>query len=241
MGRFSDVLPGIAIALVVIGGAFFFWQQRFGLPTKMAEVRDVAGFDAVSIAGSGLIVIEQGEEESLRVEANERLMKYIKTQVVGNELQISYEEHPFLGFSTDEASFYITAKEIKKIVIDGSAELKDSTLSTEELTLVINGSGRMEASLEVEKLVANLDGSGRFKLEGTADRQEISVAGSGRFLGRKLEGKEAEVDLSGSGRVEVNASDGLGVSLSGSGSVDYLGDPQLGEVNVSGSGRVEKI
>lgn len=188
----------------------------------MTETRDVVGLNAVLLAGSGLIVIEQGEGESLRVEADERLMNCIKTQVVGNELQISYEDHPSLGFPVDKTKFYLTVKEIKKIIIDGSAELKDSSLPTKELALVINGSGR-------------------FKLEGTVDQQEISIAGSGSFLGQKLEGKEAKVDLVGSGRVEVNASDRLDVSLRGSGSVGYLGDPQLGEVPVSVSGRAEKI
>ncbi|MFC1711517.1 head GIN domain-containing protein [Patescibacteria group bacterium] len=244
MKRFSDVMPGIIIALIVIIGALFFWYQQGDFISKgeiIGETRDVAGFDKVSISGSGLVMVKQSQEESLKIVADEKLMEYIITKVVNEELQISYKKDIPSSLMISGVKFYMTVKDLEKIILNGSAKLESSTLSANELELVISGSGRMTMNLEVENLVADLNGSGKFELEGMANQQQVKVSGSGGFYGKKLEGKEGEVTLAGSGKVEINTVDKLDISISGSGSVYYLGGPVFGEVDVSGSGGVKKL
>lgn len=244
MKRFSDVLPGIIIVLMVMMVALFFWQQQgdfFGKGKIISETRTVADFDKVSISVSGLIMIEQGQKESLRIEADEKLMEYITTEVIDEELKISYKKHPSFSFPITGAKFYLVVREIEKFSLGSSAKMESSVITANKLELIINGSGQMIMDLEVENLVANLNGSGRFKLEGVANQQQIVVSGSGGFYGKSLEGSKGKVTLAGSGKVEVNTTDNLDVSLSGSGSVYYLGDPVLGEINTSGSGKMEKL
>jgi hypothetical protein len=242
MKHFSDVIPGIALALAVTIGAFFFWQQKAESPGKtIKESRAVSDFNKVSLSGSGLVVIKQGEKESLTIEASEKLMEYISTEVVDSELQLSYKDYPSSYFPTDKVKFYLTLSEVEKVTLNGSGKFEGSVGKADELELIVNGSGKMDLNLEAEQLTAELTGSGSFKLEGTATTQQVLVSGSGSFSGRDLKGKAAKVALAGSGSVEVNVSDELDVSLDGSGSVRYLGNPKLGETDVSGSGRFEKI
>lgn len=244
MKRFSDILPGIIIVSIVILSAFFFWQKQGGFLEKgniISETRVVAGFDKVSISGNGLVVVEQGQDELLRIDADGRLLEYIITEVIDEELQISYKEHAPFSFPIPEATFYLTVKEIEKINLIGSVNLKSSLTTANQLELIINGSGRMEMEIQTENLTVNLNGSGRIELEGVADQQQVTVSDSGDFYGKKLEGKEGKVTLAGSGRVEVNTTDKLDVSIGGSGSVYYLGDPALGKIDISSSGRMEKL
>jgi hypothetical protein len=244
---FSGVLPGVLIVILIVAGALLYWQTQGGFFSGLtnegkiiSEIREVSGFNRVSVSGSGLVILDQGQEETLKIEAGENIMEYITTEVSGNELKIDYKNMP-RGLRFSEVKFYLTVKELEKFVLSGSAKLEGSKISANELELTISGSGRMAMTLEVESLKANIDGSGKFELEGTAGQQQIATAGSGNFYGKDLAGKEADVNLAGSGRAEVNVSDKLDVTISGSGKIYYLGEPAMGKVNISGSGKIEKL
>jgi len=47
------------------------------------ENRDVNNFYGLSILGSGRVIMEQGTEESLRIEADDNLLPYLETEVNG--------------------------------------------------------------------------------------------------------------------------------------------------------------
>ena len=66
----------------------------------------------------------------------------------------------------------------------------------------------------------------------------VSIGGSGEFFGREPTATAAEVEISGSGAVDVSAVDRLDAVVSGSGDVVYWGRPAVSE-DVSGSGTVE--
>jgi hypothetical protein len=248
MNRFSDVLPGILIALVVVIGALFFWQKQGGFMgnnlndagDNIKEQRNIGEFKKISLNGHGTIMLEQGEKESLEVEASENLMEYILTEVRGDELIISYKNIPS-GLRSFSVKYYITVKELENIDILGSGKVDSSTITSSEIELLIDGSGNMSMSLDTKKLLATIKGSGKYELSGSAEQQEINISGSGKFFGSELVGNEGEVDIDGSGKVEINTKEKLDVIIGGSGSVYYLGDPTMSTVDISGSGKIEKL
>lgn len=248
MKRFQDVLPGILIALAVIVGALFFWQKQGGFMRNILidageivkEQRGVSDFNKISLEGHGTIMLEQGEEESIEVEAGENLMEYILTEVRGDELKISYRNTPS-GLRSFSVKYYITVKELEKIEVLGSGKVDSSTITSGEIELLIDGSGNMSMSLDTKKLLAIIEGSGKYELVGSAEQQEVNISGSGKFLGKELEGNKGRVDIDGSGKVEINTSETLDVSIGGSGSVYYLGDPTMSTVDISGTGKIEKL
>ena len=75
---------------------------------------------------------------------------------------------------------------------------------------------------------------------GKADSQDIDISGSGSYEALDLESKEAEIDLGGSGKASVNVLDDLDVTISGSGSVQYRGNPTVIQ-DIRGSGEVRKL
>lgn len=246
MKLLTGVIIGIVISAVVVFSFLPTWRQGIKLSGNVVtETRDVSGFNKISVAGSGTVMIEQGEEESLSVEADEKLMEYIKTEASNDELQIKVVDRgPFVlpSFLGGDINYHISVKDVEKISLSGSVKLESSGITTDELELTTSGSGdvRIEG-LKVEKLTAKSFGSGTFTLTGAADQQEFSSSGSGKIFGKELEGKGAEVSISGSGRAELNVSEKLDVSISGSGLVRYLGDPEIGKTDISGSGKIEKM
>jgi hypothetical protein len=85
-----------------------------------------------------------------------------------------------------------------------------------------------------------LPASGTIELHGTARAVDVVLAGSGSAWLSDLVARDATVTLAGSGDVHVHATDTLRVTITGSGSVRYSGDPKTVEDWVTGSGVIEQ-
>ena len=118
----------------------------------------------------------------------------------------------------------------------GSGDITSTNvLVADRLFLYLDGSGDIDVELDVLDLEASLMGSGDMDLYGIVDNQFITVNGSGDLQAFNLESLNSEVEVRGSGNVEVRAVDELDVLIRGSGSVYYKGRPNL-KFSITGSG-----
>jgi hypothetical protein len=83
------------------------------------------------------------------------------------------------------------------------------------------------------------DGSGNVMVSGSmeSDYLELSLLGSCSFYGFSLRVESCQVDITGSGNCEITAGSQLDVSIEGSGSVFYKGNPSVTS-HITGSGGV---
>jgi hypothetical protein len=114
-----------------------------------------------------------------------------------------------------------TTPALDAIVIRGSSDVDVKGLTGDKFELQVDGSGDAKASGKVATLVAKVNGSGDLNL---AD----------------VEARDATVEISGSGDVDVWATESVVVSVAGSGDVTYRGDPKKVTKSVAGSGSVRK-
>ncbi len=184
-----------------------------------SETRNVSGFDEVELRGIGDLSIRQTGSESLSVEAEDDVLPKIRTEVVNDRLIISPDPNTSIQ-TTEPINYVLTVKDLH--------------------ALKLSGSGGIDAeAIDTDKLGVNISGSGAVDVSGRADSQEISVSGSGAYRAEDLQSKEAKIDVEGAGSAIVNASETLDAKVSGSGLVEYIGDPTV-KKEVSGSGRVSK-
>lgn len=106
----------------------------------------------------------------------------------------------------------------------------------------IGGSGDIEADISVANTFdMSISGSGKLVATGKASKVKTSISGSGRVRALDLESDVCDVRISGSGSVEINVKSELNATISGSGSVNYKGNPNHVNANSSGSGKVRKV
>lgn len=179
------------------------------------ESRSVSGFAAVELGGSGEVSIEQTGTESLTIEADQKFMDLLTSDVSDGTLRLGTKPNAML-MNREPITYRITVNELTGVTITGSGSMTVTKLSTTELQSRISGSGTITAA-------------------GTADTQRINISGSGSFRAGELASKSATVDISGSGNTLVQVSDSLDVRISGSGSVRYRGNPSIIQ-HISGSG-----
>ncbi len=205
--------------------------------------RHLSGFNAVNVAGPFDVQITQGSTESVKVEAPSDVMSRVLTEVNGGVLKI-YSKHDNWNWGNwwgnhKKIMVYVTVKDINSINISGSGDVKfRDGINANSLKLNISGSGDMTGVLHVKNLESSISGSGDMRLSGSAQTQSIHVVGSGDYTAHSLTTVDSSVRLSGSGDVELNVSNKLDASVSGSGDVHYSGSPKNVSKSKSGSGDI---
>ena len=91
-----------------------------------------------------------------------------------------------------------------------------------------------------DHLTLDVSGSAVIRSDGAVGQLDIDVSGSGNVELDQLAAERASVTVSGSANVVVAVSRALDVHISGSATVTYRGDPPDVKQDISGSGRLVK-
>jgi hypothetical protein len=184
-----------------------------------SEPRTVSGFTAVSLSGSGHLILEQTGTEALTITAEDNILPYLTSEVSGTQLRLGPKSNTSLQ-TTQEITYRLTVKSLD--------------------ALEVTGSGTVEAQgIKAERLQITVRGAGDLTMAGQATRQEISLAGAGNYRGEDLQSQAVTIDIAGSGNAVLAVSDTLEANVRGLGSVEYVGDPVVRQ-HVSGLGSVRK-
>jgi hypothetical protein len=212
------------------------WRTVQGSGTILSEPRTVAQFDKVSVSGSGELLISQGLEEALTIEADDNLLPLIKSEVTNGHLRIGPDNVNLRPTKT--IRYQLKLKNLGAVGLSGSLKAEAGPLKTENLALHVSGSGKIRiVSLEADGLSTQISGSGSVQVAGRAGSQKISISGSGDLQAADLACNEATVGISGSGHAALQVKETLTAHISGSGDVEYSGNPKVSS-HTSGSGRV---
>jgi len=181
-----------------------------------SEMREVNYFIKVKSEGVFKVNITQGETQSVEVIADNNVIHKVNTEVVDNELRLYLDDGNYQGVNLEV--------NIVALRING-----------------INNSGAGNMYLynvdETGEFKVNNSGSAGILIEGSAASLSVKNEGSGSIASFDFLVNNSNVEIEGSGDVEVNCSDNLNVEIDGSGSVYYKGSPSI-NVNISGSGEV---
>ena len=222
-----------AIILVLIQGLL--WAGD-----RVTEKRAVSDFDSVHLTGSGKLTIVQGNNESLVIEADKKVLPYLKTEVKNGSLRLGFEKKfwykPFKHHGP--IIYRLELKNIDDLYVSGSGDVVSKAIKSDDLELHISGSGTIEINnLKTNELEVHISGSGGCYLRGSAPEQSVHISGSGDYEAGKLESQDVTVTVSGSGDAIVWAEENLDIRVSGSGDVGYYGRPRISQ-RTSGSGDV---
>ncbi len=203
----------------------------------ITEDRLVADFDKILVEGSANVILRQGDDQSVEIEADDNIIPIISTNVRGGELRIENEQR----YRTNHGvNVYITIPVVSRLSIQGSGNLfGENPLAGDQLEVDISGSGNMDLEMYYTRLSVEGDGSGDFQMFGEVEEQEIKISGSGNYRARDLTSQNCYIKISGSGRGEVKVSDLLDVEIRGSGDIIYYGNPEV-RSSIRGSGDLIK-
>lgn len=210
--------------------------------THRDETRNVGEFHAVANSGSITVEVRFGDRESVRLEGDAEAIKEIETVVEQGTLKIRYKNRVNIsGRNWGRVAAYVTAKRIDALSQSGSGSVTvNGKLTGNELNASVSGSGRIAFTSEVANYNGSISGSGRISANGGAKKSNVSISGSGRFDGEDFKSQSANLQISGSGSIQIHVDDQLDASVSGSGRIRYSGNAKT-NFRKLGSGSLQKI
>jgi hypothetical protein len=205
------------------------------------EDRPVSGFSKVQLDGFGKLNITMGDTESLTVEADSNLMPYIITEVSGDTLIIRMEENLRLVNMVSDVTYTLSAVSLDTVRLSGLGDINVGALETDSMTVTQDGAGMITLEqLTATSLEATMSGLGSLTVSGKVSEQRVEMSGAGTYQGGDLESETARVEMSGLGNATVWVTGTLDAELSGAGSLEYYGSPQVTQ-NDSGLGNIESL
>ncbi len=233
------------IALIIVSGFTTFAILSFDnvdSSQQLNEDRKLPTFENISLSIHADVHLMQGEKQLVRIEASDKTLKLIKTEVNGKTLNISFNKN-FVS-NTGKITIYITIPKIEALRVTGSGNITaDKAITSNEMDMVVTGSGDIElAKLQCKELNAMISGSGDININDgqITNELEVAVTGSGDADFENIPTKEADISITGSGTVKVNTSEKLNIQITGSGDVYYKGAGTI-NVDITGSGKARKL
>lgn len=215
----------------------------------VVEERNVSGFDKVLVSGAGRVIVTQGDSESLTIETDDNLMKYIVTKVEGDTLEIGFTNGTVLSPGgggrvlepSDGIVFRINVIDLSALTLSGAARFEVDQLETSDLDILLSGAGDIQmAGLKGSRLNVQVSGAGDVSIAGEVESQDIRLSGLGKYQAFNLESETASVVISGAGGADLWVLDDLDVVISGAGDVKYYGSPSVNP-EISGLGRIQGL
>lgn len=207
------------------------------------ERREVSNFDQISLEHTGELIIEQGDQESLVIEADEELLPKLKSDVRNGRLELGFR-HWYDGlfqFGARNIRYRIGVRSLRGISISGAGKASSGSIQTDRMQLRVSGSGDfLLPSLHADSLDVSISGTAKARVSGAAPKVSIHVSGSGELDAVELASQSVTVRISGTGNVRVDAEESLDVRISGSGDVGYRGRPNLRQ-SISGVGNIHAL
>ncbi|MEP7166041.1 MAG: head GIN domain-containing protein [Ferruginibacter sp.] len=212
-------------------------RYRKGSGNIVTERRNTASFTGLSVGGGFDVEIKSGPPEVL-VEADDNIIKFIETIVVGGELKIRLDH---INLRNAHLKVYITAPELNSIKSSASAKIEaiDVLKSEKGISLQSSSGSEIKAELEAPEITAHASSGGELNLSGrTRDLNAESSSGS-TINAKSLLSEHTIVSASSGASADVHASLTLDASASSGANVTYRGAANV-KKSVSSGGEVEK-
>ncbi|WP_299215673.1 head GIN domain-containing protein [uncultured Dokdonia sp.] len=201
--------------------------------------RSVGSYDEVNVGGSFDVELVAGKEGTITIEGDSNLMEYIVTEVRGNALKIKVENNKNIR-ATKKIKITVPFQDLDEVSLAGSGNMwNKDVIKTTNFRTSVAGSGDLTLKVDADSVDASVAGSGDLTLTGNSRDLDVSVAGSGEVHAKDLKADNAVVSVAGSGDISVYCSKSIRARVSGSGDIDYYGNPDKQDTKVSGSGKIK--
>jgi hypothetical protein len=215
------------------------------------EISLTEHFHKVNCKDFGKLILTQGDQPSLIIEADQELLAELVAEVRGDTLSLGLDQDWFgrigkvfsslLNSSEYQVTYFLTVPDLDQIKISGKIDLECESFVTDALSLRIAGLGDLDFThLDCNVLDVVISGRGEFTAAGRADQQTVRISGSGEYEAPNLNSQSVRMTISGQGNANIRVEEHLDITISGMGQVNYYGHPTLRQV-ISGLGKSKRL
>ncbi len=226
MGLLHTAQAQIGRSAVVGSGAVV--SQTFDLP-KFTGIAATASFD---------VYLKQDSKQAIEVKAQQNIIDVMLLEVKDGTLKLGFKPNTSVRMK-EAVKVYISLAELKRLVVSGSGNVRGEGVfnKSDQLDIVVSGSGDIALDFETKELRCAISGSGDANLKGYANKHMIACSGSGDLV---LDGnaEEQSITVNGSGNVKLfGSTEKQNFAVSGSGNLNATNlTTKQCNISITGSG-----
>ncbi len=208
---------------------------------SVTDERKLSGIAQVKVSGIINLYLSQGDDESLRIEGDEKVVSLLEITENGDILEIRHKDEDnvkniFKDFTPD---VYLTVSDLRELSFEGVGNIKsENTFQVDELIITGDGIGKIDLEVEAKTIEATFNMMGNIVLRGNVETINLSNEGMGKIDASQLIAQKMTLSSSGIGKIDVYCEDELSITVNGIGSVNYSGNPKVIKEDVNGIGKV---
>jgi hypothetical protein len=210
-----------------------------GSGNAITEDRKVDDFTKIDVSGGYKITLKQDSSLSLKITADDNVMKYIRTTVDGDKLRISTKKN-------------ICAKKAIEIVIgvrnldglkgSGAIEMaSNGKLNVKDLAIQLSGASKVNLDLNATSVTTKGTGATEINLKGQAASHTVNLTGSGKVYALDFVVGKYDIETTGASECKINVLTDLNVHTTGASEIEYRGNPTNVNTSKAGASSVKKI
>lgn len=239
------VIVHITKAIILIALSILTVSCRFDVMGKsgdgnvvMKQRNVTAEVNHVSVSGNIEAIISQGDQASVKVEADSNLQEHIKVEAKGDKLEV------FTDVNIGDAAakrVIITLPNIKKIEAEAASQVSTKDAVRGDKIAVSAGSGaHLMASLSTPHAKCEASSGGSLELAGGIQNLDADASSGASIDATKVKAVNAKCDVSSGGSIAINEVTALKADASSGGHITYKGNPAKLEKNASSGGSVKQ-
>ena len=251
---FLPVFALTIIAAVLLAGCSTIGYY-VGVGSTVTKEYDYKDYTDLEISYAFQFEISQSSSYSLTVSTHENLLDHLDIYQSGKTLIIRLKPG---SYSNADAKATVALPELERLVVSGASRGTVSGFkSTHDLNLKVSGASRLNMNIEAgatnidvtgaSNISGNLkaldtrlmvSGASHCELSGSAGFTSIEASGASRVDSDGFQLRDASIKLSGASRATINTNGNLNIDATGASTLNYLGNPILNKVNVSGASKI---
>jgi len=234
----AKAMVAIVLSLLCLSCGFDF-KSLDGDGNATSQKRQITEtFNSVSAERALEVIIQQGPEQSVTVEADQNLQEHIKTEVKGGELIITADTN----ISSGKKTIIVTMPDIKSLSTESSATIKsEGSIKGESVKLSSSSGSSIEVSIDAKHVDCETSSGAHIKIDGLAEKLEASSSSGGNINAKALKAQTVTADASSGGNTTVNPVKKLSADASSGGHVYFTSTPEELKKNASSGGIVSQL
>ena len=242
IGRFAYISSVILLIILLSGCSKAKNDCMKSTGEIVMEDRPVQPFSQIETHNNVNIILTQGSENSITIEAGANLIDKVTTVIQGDSLVIRNENKcNWVRSYKYDINAYITVKDLRRIDHKGYGKISTTnTLTPVSLIISILGNGDVELNINTPYCHTDLHSSADLILSGYASTNGIWSSGNNWIRCADLVTDTTFIESRTSGDSFINATAKFQAVLKGSGNITYSGNPSDVQTEIIGTGEIIK-
>ncbi len=234
MKKINKFLAVIALSGIIfsINSSALAQENNENITTQKRSLPD---FNKIDVSGNLTVILNQGNEQLIEIQADSNIFKDIKTDLKDNVLKITGKS------KKSSVKIFVTCKDINSIKASSVSIIKgESEIKTDKLEIKSSGATDITLNLNVKELFTDISGASNVDLSGTADVHNAEISGASELKAYNLLTQKTFINVSGAGSAQIDAKEKVEGEISGAGNISYKEEPKEKNIEMSGAASLEK-